>query len=546
LAFWSARKIARERSHSPDQSIVDFGWLSLLPPLVAIVLAVLLRQVIVPLLVAIVCGAAILHGAGEGVLGFLWGTVRGTFVFIWESITSRDHLRALLFSLLLGAMVGVLEYGGGMVALVERLASRVRTRRGAQTLITALGLGIFFDDYANTLLVGGTMRTTADRYGISRAKLAYLVDTTSAPVAGLSPISTWVVTEISYVAAGLAAASITDVSAFGLLIASLPFRFYPILALVMVVAVAISDRDFGPMKDEIPEPYDAQSQGRDGTTAPARSLGWAAIITIVGCISGVMISLTLSGLQGATAEGADVIRMIGGIISHGDSYGALIHGGLAGLVLALITHRWLGGPSLRVLSYGAYRGALQMLPAMAILWLAWALSAQTDAPQLNTGGYIASWLSERVSPVFLPTAVFLISAGVAFSTGTSWGTMAIITPISMHLAITVTGGQPYDPISLATLGSVLAGSIFGDHCSPISDTTVLSSRASGCNHIAHVRTQMPYALSVGAISILMGTLPVAFGISPYLCLFVGGCTTIGMLMFIGQKAAVTNDHGAAP
>jgi Na+/H+ antiporter NhaC len=514
---------------------VDFGWLSLLPPLVAIALAVLLRQVIIPLLVAIVCGAAILNGAGEGVLSFLWGTARGTFLFIWDSVTSYDHLRALLFSLLLGAMVGVLEYGGGMVALVERFASRVRSRRGAQTLITALGLGIFFDDYANTLLVGGTMRTTADRYGISRAKLAYLVDTTSAPVAGLSPISTWIVTEISYVAAGLAAASITDVSAFGLLIASLPFRFYPILALVMVVAIAVSDRDFGPMRDEVPEPYDLQGQASDQKSRASRSLGWAAIVTIVGCIAGVMISLTLSGLDGVTSEGTDMIRMIGGIISHGDSYGALIHGGLTGLTLALLTHRWLGGPSWRLLGYGAYRGALQMLPAMAILWLAWALSAQTDAPQLNTGGYIAGWLSERVSPVYLPTAVFLISSGVAFSTGTSWGTMAIITPISMHLAITVTNGQPYDPIALATLGSVLAGSIFGDHCSPISDTTVLSSRASGCDHMTHVRTQMPYALSVGGISIVMGTIPVAFGISPYVCLLLGCLATIGMVAFVGKK-----------
>ena len=508
--------------------------LSLLPPLVAIGMAIWLRQVIVPLLVAILFGAAILHGAGQGPVDFFVGTVRGTLSFIWESITSRDHLRALLFSLLLGAMVGVLEYGGGMVALVEKLASRVKSRRGAQTLITALGFGIFFDDYANTLLVGGTMRTTADRYGISRAKLAYLVDTTSAPVAGLSPISTWVVTEISYVAAGLAAASMTDVSAFGLLIASLPFRFYPILALVMVIAIAVSDRDFGPMRRETSEPYDTSDEYRS-SIGRSRYLGWASVITIGGCIAGVLLSLTHSGLKSVSVDNTDFVRMIGEIIRQGDSYGALIHGGMAGLTLALLTHRWLGGPAWSRLGYGAYRGALQMLPAMVILWLAWALSAQTDASQLNTGGYIAGWLSERVSPVLLPTAVFLISSGVAFSTGTSWGTMAILTPISMHLAISVSNGEPYDPVALATLGSVLAGAIFGDHCSPISDTTVLSSRASGCDHMTHVRTQLPYALSVGVASIVFGTIPVVFGVSPYLCLASGGVATICLVLLLGKK-----------
>ncbi|MGV3484069.1 MAG: Na+/H+ antiporter NhaC family protein [Planctomycetaceae bacterium] len=501
----------------------------------AIVLAIVLRQVILPLGLAILTGAMILAGLDRGVWSFLLNTLTGFSSAIWDSVTATDHVRALVFSLSLGAMVGVLEVGGGMVAIVNRLALRIRSRRGAQTLITCLGLGIFFDDYANTLLVGGTMRTTADRFGISRAKLAYLVDTTSAPVAGLSPISTWVVTEISYVAAGLAAASVIDVSAFALLMSSLPYRFYPLLALVMVFTIAISDRDYGPMRDQRPHRFnDQEAAGSDGSITPPARLAWAAIIPIVGCVGTVIGRLFLTG-GGKAVEDISSLRQLGSIISHGDSYGALIWGGMVGLVTTILLHRVLGSVPLEKLGRGAVGGALHMLPAMLILWLAWALSDQTSADQLNTGGVIANWLGDRVPPVLLPTAVFVISSGVAFATGTSWGTMAILTPISMHLAITTSGGQPYDAVALATLGSVLAGAIFGDHCSPISDTTVLSSRASGCDHMTHVRTQIPYAVTVGLISIVAGTIPAAMGLSPYICLLIGCLATAMMVRLLGRK-----------
>ncbi len=511
---------------------MELGLLSLLPPLVAICLAIALRQVVAPLLLAILSGSIILSLKVDGFGAQVVATIASFVTFICNSVTDHDHVRALVFSLALGAMVGVLEAGGGMAALVNRFAARVKTRRGGQTLIAALGLGIFFDDYANTLLIGGTMRTTADRFGISRAKLAYLVDSTSAPVAGLSPISTWVVTEVSYVTAGLAAAAITDVSAFALLIASLPFRFYPILALVMVFAVSMTDRDFGPMADQQPQPPDSD-KSTAASTQPSY-FGLAAVVPIAGCVIAVLASLVWSGWQGAGSID-HLVQWLGAILSSGDSYGALIHGGVVGLSLALVMHRWLGNLSWQLLFGGAFQGAKQIIPAMVILWLAWALSAQTDTEQLNTGGYIASCLGDRVPPVLLPTAVFLVSAAVAFSTGTSWGTMAILTPISMHLAIQISGGQPYDAIAMGTLGAVLAGAIFGDHCSPISDTTVLSARASGCDHITHVRTQLPYALVVGGISILCGTLPVAYGVSPYLCLLIGAGVTVAVVFALGKK-----------
>lgn len=566
------------------------GLLSLLPPVLAIGLAIVSRQVVIPLAVAVLCGAMILADRSGGWVTWTNASLSGFTSAVWGSISDYDHRRALLFSLLLGAMVGVLEVGGGMRALVTRLARNIRSRRGGQILITGLGLGIFFDDYANTLLVGGTMRTTADRFGISRAKLAYLVDSTAAPVAGLSPISTWVVSEISYVAAGLSLAAASDVSAFALFMASMPFRFYAIFALVMVITIAASDRDFGPMRSlgimagrtdrGIVQDATAAIDGDANAVAateisslgqswrsrlwggPAEwfreplfrtndfsseseplpeRLGWAAILPVLACVLAVITSLYWSGHGAVEQQASGFLRIAGVVISNGDSYQALIHGGAVGLLLAMALHRWLGAVAHRQIAWGAARGALQMLPAMVILWFAWALSAQTGEDQLDTGGYLASRLSEQVSPYFLPTAVFLVAGAVAFSTGTSWGTIAILTPLSIELSLRIGAAgpsvlaDPFGPICVATVGSVLAGAIFGDHCSPLSDTTILSSRACGCDHVVHVRTQMPYALSVGLITILLGTLPAAWGVSPYICLALGTIAIVALVMIVGKR-----------
>ncbi len=525
-----------------------YGLLSLLPPMLAIVLAIISRRIVIPLALAVFCGSAILNSDADSLPQWGLETSLGFVSSIWDSVTHYDRRRAVAFSLLLGAMVGVLEAGGGMRALIARLAKNIRTRRGAQTLITTLGLSIFFDDYANTLLVGGTMRTTADRFGISRAKLAYLVDSTSAPVAGLAPISTWVVGEISFVAAGLALSAVTaDVSAFALFMASMPYRFYAILALVMVFTIAISDRDFGPMRHtqtgdaSESEPFADAVAPEQPAAEIAEKLGWAAVVPVLTCVAVVVASLYFSGRGGVSEQTSGFVRTAGAIISHGDSYQALIHGGAAGLLLAIALHRLIGRVDWTILARGAFRGAMQMLPAMVILWFAWTLSDQTGSDQLDSGGYLGDQLSDQISAFFLPTSVFIVAAAVAFSTGTSWGTMAILTPMSIELAMKIgpvdaSGGvDPFGAITVATVGSVLAGAIFGDHCSPISDTTVLSSRACGCDHVTHVRTQMPYALSVGGISILCGTLPSAWGLSPYLCLGLGTLAIIAMVHFVGRR-----------
>ncbi len=518
---------------------------SLLPPLVAITLAVALRRVIFPLAAGVFVGAVLL--ARRLPESRWWDSIRIFYETMHESVFATTHLQALLFSLLLGGMVGVLEKGGGMAALIERFARRVRTRCGAQAMVAASGLAIFFDDYANTLLVGGTMRTTVDRFGVSREKLAYLVDSTAAPVAGLSVVSTWAAIEISYMADGLHAAGIEDnAAAFEMFIASIPYRFYPWIALAMVFLVSLSGRDFGPMRAVEAEaarrkksdhsPIDAGLA--DDTRSKVSGWLWtAAVIPVMLCLGAVAVVLVVTGLgaMGTPQPGESALRLAGRILGNGDSYLALIMGGGVGLVAAIGCHLVLGGCDAKKAIRSSIVGAAQMMPAMLILWFAWAISAMTEPERLDTGGYLASVLSDRLDPRMLPTVVFLLAGVIAFSTGTSWGTMGILTPLSISLAIQLdpTGG-PSGAIALSTCGAVLAGAIFGDHCSPISDTTVLSSRASGCDHVAHVRTQMPYALIAAAICIVTGTLPAALGLSPWLCLLASTLVTAVVVFRFGQ------------
>lgn len=516
------------------------GPLSLLPPLVAIGLAIATRRVIVPLALGVFSGAWLLTAAQPDAA---WWQSAVVFVkAIVESIRAPSHLQVLGFTLLLGAMVGVLEAGGGMKALVAKIAGRIRSRRGAQSMIGLAGLIIFFDDYANTLLVGGTMRSTADRFRVSRAKLAYLVDSTAAPIAGLAFISTWVATEISYLESGIEAAGVElsdGSSVFGLFLQSVPYRFYPWLALVMVFCVAATGRDFGPMRRE-----EASRGGQPGgdpgaaIRSPSTRLWLAAVLPIVFCVLAVLCVLVWTGVgQETTAESVDAgfLQLAGTVLGQGDSYLALLVGGAVGLVVAFAAHNHWGDGNAYETVGGALRGGWQMMPAMAVLWLAWALSAMTEPDALDTGGYLTGVLSDRLDPRLLPTAVFLLAGATAFSTGTSWGTMAILTPLAVALAVQLVPAEGAGgAVSLATFGAVLAGAIFGDHCSPISDTTVLSSRACGCDHVLHVRTQLPYALLVAAICVVFGTLPAAVGVSPWLSLLVGSLVVYGALRLLGR------------
>ncbi|TWT53005.1 Malate-2H(+)/Na(+)-lactate antiporter [Rubripirellula amarantea] len=520
------------------------GSESLLPPLVAIVLAIATRRVVLPLASGVFVGSLLLARKNSAPW---WDSFSVFYESMWVSVFSTTHLQALLFSVLLGAMVGVLEAGGGMQCLIAKLSGRIRTRRGGQCLIAASGLAVFFDDYANTLLVGGTMRSTADKFGISREKLAYLVDSTAAPVAGLSVVSTWAMIEISYIADGLRIAGVPEgTAAFEMFLQSIAYRFYPWLALAMVFIIAWTGRDFAGMaKAEkaslaIRDQTSDESSGERVTSYP-RLLWLAAVLPVCGCVASVLIVLVVTGIEGADVDRNGTsgwLKTVSDVLGEGDSYLALIVGGAVGLVLAFGLHRIIGWISYRILGMAVLRGASQMMPAMLILWFAWALSAMTEPDKLDTGGYLAAVLSERLDPQLLPTVVFMIAGAMAFATGTSWGTMGILTPLSVALAIRLDPvSGPGGAIALSTCGAVLAGAIFGDHCSPISDTTVLSSRASGCDHLAHVRTQFPYALLVGIVCVAAGTIPSALNVSPWVCLAMGVIMLLTLVRLLGKAPA---------
>lgn len=548
------------------------GWLCLIPPLLTIVLAIVTQRVVVSLLAGI--GVAVLislpaPSAQQAALGsdFTWSgyasqsSLQFGYSFaeehLWKSFVNNDHLRVFVFTTLLGMQVALIHLSGGMQGIVAWAMPLARSRRGGQVLTWFLGMVIFIDDYANTLLLGSTMRPLTDRLKISREKLAYLVDSTAAPVSGLAIVSTWVATEISTMQVGYTDAGIDIGSGtFGIFIQTIPSRFYVLYTLLFVLLCALLCRDFGPMLTaermaQRTEPEQPKSGGQASTAQP-RAIN--AILPITITVVVVLWLLIVTGKQallaGETIE--PTLQGWGKLIGGGSSYVSLQYGAFAGLVTVLLLIGWQRCASWAQIQSALVEGFLHVLPAMVILWLAWTLSHLTGTEHMRTGEFLASQLTQLNLPAaLLPTIVFILACGIAFATGTSWGTMAILMPIAIPLTYGILRQQlsttpaPDHFILIATIGSVLAGAIFGDHCSPISDTTILSSRSSHCDHMAHVRTQMPYAVTVGLVSILCGTLPAGFGINSWLILAVGSIALLVILLVVGRSAIEENPTGVS-
>ncbi|RMF37847.1 MAG: Na+/H+ antiporter NhaC family protein [Planctomycetota bacterium] len=540
---------------------VGYGWISLVPPLLTIVLAIALRRVILALLIGIATGVLIQLPAPQWNSDGSWIAYVGASgqrfcvdffeSHLWHSLSDPDHQRVFVFTSLLGMQVALIHRAGGMQGIVHWAAPLARSRRGGQLLTWFLGLVIFIDDYANTLLLGSTMRPIADRLKISREKLAFLVDSTAAPVSGLALVSTWVATEISTMETGFQQAGI-DISGqtFGLFLETIPVRFYILFALLFVFLVAVMNRDFGPML-RAERAAQSGTLGRQGVvdeqavnagrTAPN---AWNAIVPI-GITVAVVVWLLV--VTGQAESGVPRLpqwtdwRGWGQVVGSGDSYLSLVYGALAGLLVIIAMIRWQDRLTIGQIHAALAAGFAHVVPAMVILWLAWTLSRLTDGDHLATGQFLASRVQQLNLPVaWMPTVVFILSSAIAFSTGTSWGTMAIVMPMVIPLVYGLLPGGAgtaesiHDPALVGSIGSVLAGAIFGDHCSPISDTTILSSRSSDCDHIAHVRTQMPYALLVAGVSILCGTLPAAVGVSSWILLPLGGLCMVLALWWFGR------------
>jgi Na+/H+ antiporter NhaC len=545
-----------------------YGWLSVIPSLIAIGLAIATRRVVLSMFIGLFCGALItVHG---NVFRALGDTME---LHLWQALIQESRLRVFLFTATMGAMVGVIERAGGMAGLVQVVSRYAHNRQRGQLVTWLLGMLVFFDDYANSVLLGSTLRPLCTRLRISREKLAYLVDSTAAPVAGLAVISTWVAGEIDFVQNGLEGLPSSDgtPTAFRLFIASIPYRFYPIWSLAFVALVGWMQRDFGPMlkAEQRCLSGDDTSPELPGPHGDVRPSGWwNAVIPVVVTIASVVAFLYRTGVQSLGDVAVPADASLWQIFGHADSYFALLWGSVLGLFSAVVLVGLQRLLSWQQTQQAISQGALAMFPALVILLLASALSTMTghdalpagpsaggstaypaQAYRLYTGEFIASLLAQDSGApgraglaAWMPTLVFVLAAVISFSTGTSWGTMAILMPIAIplaHGAITPSTPDAWqtDPVLLGTIGSVLSGSIFGDHCSPISDTTVLSSQASGCEHTAHVWTQLPYALVVGLVSIVFGTLPLGFGWSVHLLLPAGLVVLAGVLWLVGTRTA---------
>lgn len=542
------------------------GWYSLVPPVVAIALALIFREVVVALFAGIWLGALAISGFNP-----FSAVARTIDTFAVEALGDVDGGKTsiVLFSLLLGGMVGVIARNGGTQGLVQAVSPLATTRRRGKLATWLAGMAIFFDDYANTLIVGSTMRPITDRLRISREKLAYLVDSTAAPVAALVPISTWVGYEISLIAEGFAltagqqasdpvlAAQLASTNAFAVFLHTIPYLFYPLLALAFVVLTSIMDRDLGPMARAELRAADGGGLYRPGATLaqdtsehvmdPKEGVSphWLnAGIPVLTVVAVVLGGLYTTGRSSAGAE-ASLMDVFGAA----DPFATLLWGSLAGCIVAVtlsVAQRLLTLQEALEAWVGGLRG---MVIAMVILVLAWSLGAVTQ--EVGTAQFLAAVLEGNLPLELLPVVVFVTAAAIAFSTGTSWGTMAILIPVVIPLTVSLGGGGNFDggehySILLGAISSVLAGSIFGDHCSPISDTTVMSSMASGCDHIDHVRTQLPYALLVGAFSMILGDIGTAYGLPNWLALVLGVAGLAGVLKVFGRSTGSEGTQRRVP
>ena len=526
------------------------GPLSLLPPLIAIALAIGLRKPVLSLFAGVLSGALLLRWSSDaGLLEKTFGGLRDVVsIFLWREFSDQSRWKVIGFVVAMLAMVGVVTKNGGIRGLMQLVARRARSARTTQIAAFLMGLAVFFDDYANTILVGTTMRPLTDRFRVAREKLAYIVDSTAAPVAGISIFSTWIAFEVSTFSAQLPLAGLEASDGYQVFIETLPYRFYCLLTLGMVLMVVVSGRDFGPMlRAERRARTTGQLVRQGGTPMVADSAtamqsaegisirAWRALVPL-GVFIGVTLWTILATGGAFERDAPSWYRFAGlsAILGAADSYEALWRGSLLGFATAVLASLQAGLRS-EILE-AAWRTLRSMGVALAILYLAWMIGAV--CAELGTANYLTVMLDGVRFPLALPLILFALASAISFSTGSSWSTMSILLPLVVGLAFTlgercVLGGHA---LMVLAIGAVLEGSIFGDHCSPISDTTVLSSVACASDHIDHVRTQAPYALLVMLVAIVAGYLPAAFlGWQPAWCLLLGLALIALCLRFVGER-----------
>ncbi|OYR44500.1 Na+/H+ antiporter NhaC family protein [Halorubrum sp. Eb13] len=526
-------------------TVETYGAISLFPPLFAIVLAMVTRKPVLSLFLGIWSGAVIFT-ANVGVVQSLDWVVSS----IGESTFNAKIMLIVLF---LGAGVALIWRLGGASAIANAATSRLDSQRKVGLATWVFGMLWFFGDYSNTAIVGTTMREMADELRMSREKLAYIIDSTAAPVATFG-ISSWVVYQLSMIREGYSAAGISPESeavpgAFALFIQSVPFNVYCILAVAMVGIIVLSQRDFGEMLTAETRSWTEGKLLRDNAVpmqSAEDSLGdlltdspqLRFFLVPVGALITVVIGGAFFTGLSASDPGASTLDVVG----NAQFVDALLWGTFAMVSVAIALGVGSGVASLDEAMETVIDGFGMMLTALSILVMAWTIGTVTTA--LGTGVYVTNVAEAFVTPTLLPLVVLFAAAVVAFSTGTSWGTMAIVTPIAIPLAYSVGGGTA--ALLPVAVGTIFSGAIFGDHCSPISDTTILASTFTGSDHIDHVRTQMYYAVTVLGVSALLLLTWGVTGITPVILLPVGATLLYGIVYVLSELDAGRKDVLAKP
>lgn len=522
-----------------DMAVINaqkYGLLTLLPPLVAIILAFITKNVIVSLVIGVMSGGFLLNLNSINIFSALFNAFLDLVDRAVGALADPWNAGIILQVLAIGGVINLVAKMGGAKAIAESLAKKAKSARSAQLITWVAGLLVFFDDYANSLIIGPMMRPVTDKMNISRERLAFVIDATAAPVAGIAIISTWIGLEVGLIGDGFNAIGV-NTNEFSVFLSTLPYRFYNILILGFIVITAVLLKEFGPMRE-------AELRARRGNTnlvsnkdidekisnehsdlEPLQGVKlniWNAIVPIGILIVGSLFAFYYSGYT-TIMSGNDVSLIqifnnsplsfvaIREAFSNADASVALFQSALFAGVVAIAM-----GVCKKIFTVSQgldiwVDGMKTLVITCVILICAWSLSSVIK--ELGTARYLIQLLSGSVPAFLLPSIIFVLGGIISFATGTSYGTMGILMPLTIPLAHSISPDMSY---IIVCISAVLTGSIFGDHCSPISDTTILSSMGAGCNHIDHVRTQMPYALFVGSIAILFGYIPAGMGLPIYL------------------------------
>lgn len=541
-----------------DQGVVNaekFGIWTIIPPLVAIVLAFITKNVVISLFIGTLAGCFMIQILDNNVFTSLIQAFLDFIQRVLNSLADPWNAGIILQVLAIGGVINLVSKMGGARAIAEALAKRAKTPRSAQLITWFLGLLVFFDDYANSLIVGPIMKPVADKLKVSRERLAFIIDATAAPIAGLAIISTWIGLEVGLINDSFNQIGV-KVDAFGVFLNTIPFRFYNILILVFVVFTTVMLRDFGPMRKAEIKARKGQGNKKLESTKISEEMQvkegielnvWNAIIPIGTLIISALISFYYSGYSSIIAGSDEAIKnifiespfsftAIQQAFSAADASTALLQSAVFASIVAIVM-----GVLKKIFTITEaievwIDGMKGLIITGLILLLAWSLSSVIK--DLGTAKYLVTLLSDSIPAFLLPSIIFIFGAVISFATGTAYGTMGILMPLAIPLSYSISPEMSYIVISTS---AVLTGAIFGDHCSPISDTTILSSMGAGCDHIDHVKTQMWYALFVGGAAILFGYIPAGLNVPIYVILPVS-IIIIGLAVrFIGKPVDNIND-----